>query len=335
MKSNLRQAFQFALFFGLGIGLTYWQFHSLSPEQQDQFFIALRKANYGWMVVAILIGALAHLSRAMRWQLLLSPLGRKAGLGSRWYAVMIGYLANYGIPRSGEVIRCTTLATNEDVPFSESFGTVIVERLVDTLCLALVFLIVLAIEFTQLSDLWTHFIWGPASLKFGKMMQNKTLVIALGVFILLFIAAFIFLRRRIAEKIKGKLGNFIKGFVGGLVAIKKVPKPGLFIFHSLFIWAGYLFSLYACFFCFPETAGLSVNTALVLLLFGTFGVIFTPGGIGAYQLIVTAILIHLFASAEPAAAPFSWLSWGAQVMTVVLFTGITFAAKNSLNRLSQ
>jgi len=100
--------------------------------------------------------------------------------------------------------------------------------------------------------------------------------------------------------------------------VRKVPKPGWFIFHSLFIWTGYLFSLYVCFFCFPETASLSLNTALILLLFGTFGVIFTPGGIGAYQIIVTTLLIRMFASTEPA-APVFLAELGAQVGTVIIF----------------
>lgn len=79
-----------------------------------------------------------------------------------------------------------------------------------------------------------------------------------------------------------------------------------------------------------------MNDALVVVLFGTFGVVFTPGGIGLYQIIVTGIvafLLHLTVPSE--AAPFAWLSWSAQVVTVVLFSGISIGLKPLLNRLSK
>ncbi len=335
MKAGVKQVLQFIVFFGLGIGLMWWQFSRFTPEQKDQFFFGLKNANYFWLVVAVVIGALAHLSRAIRWQQLLHPLGRKVGLGNRFYAVMIGYLANYGFPRSGEFVRCGVLKSSDDVPFSEAFGTVVVERIIDTLCLALVFLLVLLFEFSQLASLWTKYIWDPAMLKFSSLAANKTMMIVLIAGVVLFFGALFIFRKKIGKFFTGKLGKFLNGFKNGILAVKKVPQPGWFIFHSLFIWAGYLFSTYVCFFCFTETSGLSLNTALIILLFGTFGVIFTPGGIGLYQVIVTEILIQLFPSTTPAAAPYSWLGWGAQVGTVILFCGISLALKPLLNRLNK
>jgi uncharacterized protein (TIRG00374 family) len=334
-KSKLRQALQFTLFFGLGLGLMYWQFSSFTPKQKEDFFTALKTADYKWFVLAVFVGALAHLSRAIRWQQLLYPLQRKAGLGNRFYAVMIGYLANYGLPRSGEVIRSGLLLESDEVPFSEAFGTVVVERIVDTLCLGVVFVLVLLFEFSQLKTLWTQYIWNPMMLKFSALAANQTKLIILIVCVVLFFAVLIFFRKKIGKFFTGKLGSFFNGFKNGILSVRKVPKPGWFIFHSLFIWTGYLTSLYLCFFCFPLTSVLTLNDALVILLFGTFGVIFTPGGIGLYQIIVTgiiALLLHLEVNSQ-AAAPFAWLSWGAQVATVIIFCGISMAIKPLLNRL--
>jgi uncharacterized protein (TIRG00374 family) len=336
-KSKLRQALQFILFFGLGLGLMYWQFSGFSPKQKEDFFTALKTADYKWFVLAVFVGALAHLSRAIRWQQLLYPLNRKAGLGNRFYAVMIGYLANYGLPRSGEVIRGGLLLESDEVPFSEAFGTIVVERIVDMFCLIIVFLLVLLFEFSQLHTLWVQYIWGPATLKFSALAANTTKLTILIACVVLFFGVLIFFRKKIGQFFTGKLGSFINGFKNGFLSVRKVPKPGWFIFHSLFIWACYLTSLYLCFFCFPLTSALSINDALVILLFGTFGVIFTPGGIGLYQIIVTgiiALLLHLEVNSQ-AAAPFAWLSWGAQVATVITFCGISLALKPLLNRLSK
>jgi glycosyltransferase 2 family protein len=333
------------LFFGLGLGLMWWQFSGFDEKEKEEFFYAITHANYGWMALAVFVGALAHLSRAIRWQQLLTPLNHKVGLGSRFYAVMIGYLANYGLPRSGEVIRCGILKTSDEVPFSESFGTVVVERIVDTLCLALVFVLILLLQFARLKELWLEKIWEPAGNKFDALLANQAAMIIIITCIVVFAAALFIFRKKIRALISGKLGNFLKGFRDGILAVRRVPNPGWFIFHSLFIWAGYLFSLYICFFCFPVTSGISLNTALILLLFGTFGVVFTPGGIGAYQVIVTSVLAYLLIhnydfpgkqeEVEPLVAPFAWLSWGAQVITVILFTIISIALRSTLNRKSQ
>jgi uncharacterized protein (TIRG00374 family) len=341
MRSSYKKAFQFIIFFGIGIGLMWWQFSQLKPDDRAVFFFALTHANYFWFALAIFVGALAHLSRAIRWQQLLHPLGHKIGLGSRFYAVMIGYLANYGLPRSGEVIRCGVLKTSDDLPFSESFGTVVVERIVDTICLALVFVTVLIVEFSDLKDLWIAKIWDPACEKFNTLMGNHTLMIIIIVCVVLFFGSLFIFRKKIKKFFSEKLGKFAKGFKSGILAIKKVPSPGWFIFHSLFIWSCYLLSLYLCFFCFPNTQGLSLNIALILLLFGTFGVIFTPGGIGAYQVIIAGVLIFLFKNIYNQTvdlkdvAPYAWLSWGSQVFTVIIFFGISLAIKPLLNRLSK
>ncbi|HLG04368.1 MAG TPA: lysylphosphatidylglycerol synthase transmembrane domain-containing protein [Bacteroidia bacterium] len=342
MNSRVRKALQFILFFGLGLGLLWWQFSRFTEQQRDEFFFAISNAKYGWMVVAVIIGALAHLSRAIRWQQLLTPLGHNVGLGSRFYAVMIGYLANYGIPRSGEVIRCGILKTSDEVPFSESFGTVVVERIVDSLCLGVVFILILVSQFSELGQLWSEKIWIPASNKIAAFGANTTAMAMLIGGIIFIVVLFYTFRKKVQSMIRGRLASFLTGFRDGFLAVRRVPRPGWFIFHSLFIWSCYLFSLYSCLFCFTVTSSVSLNSALILLLFGTFGVAFTPGGIGAYQVFVTSVLAYLLIhnygfngtqnEVEPLVAPFAWLSWGAQVVTVILFTGISIAVRSTLNR---
>lgn len=330
MKKKTVQALQFIIFFGLGGGLMYWQFSTFSDEQREQFYNGLRNANYGWFVVALIIGMLAHLLRAIRWQALLTPLGRHVGLGTRFYAVMIGYLANYAFPRLGEVVRPGVLKTSDDIPLSESFGTVVVERIVDLLCLGIIFLIVLLVQFAELQGLFLKYIWGPASVKMAGIAGSPLKMAMLVAGIAIIIAAILYVRR----KLSGKAKAFFVGLKDGVLSVRKVKRPFVFILQSLLIWTGYYLSLYVVFFCFPETSNLTLNSALVLVLFGTFGVAFTPGGIGAYQIIITAIIIDLSPASAPAAASFAWLSWGAQVVTVIIFTGVAFAMRPMLNKMT-
>lgn len=332
MNRKLLSAAKILLFLGLGVGLLWWQYHGFNDQQRTDFLFGLRHANYLWFGVAVIIGALAHLSRALRWRMLLEPLGHKTRTGSLFFSVMIGYLANYALPRLGEVMRCGVLAREEKVPFQESFGTVIVERIIDMLCLLLVFLLTIIFEFRQLKALLDKYIFTPLSEKLAKLWHNPTGLIIAGVALLLIVTALFLLRKKIRALFTGKIGKVLKGFWEGIKAVRRVKRPGLFIAHTLFIWTGYLMSLYACFFCFAQTSTLSLNTALVLLLFGTFGVIFTPGGIGAYQIIVTSIMMEVSTVPLSTAAPFSWLSWGSQLITVLLFTAIAYGLLPVLNR---
>lgn len=329
MKRKARQVAQFVIFFGLGAGLLWWQYSRFTPDQRDAFYSGLANADYFWFGVAVIIGMFAHLMRAIRWNSLLVPIGQRAKLGNRFYAVMIGYLANYAFPRLGEVTRCGVIKTSDDVPFSEAFGTVVVERIVDFFCLGLIFLIVLLMQFAQLQSLWLEFIWTPASEKLAGFTSSPVKIAIVAGSLILVVAAFMFLRK----KVGGKVREFLVGIKEGILSVRKVKRPVVFILQSLSIWAGYYLALYVCFFCFPETSSLTLNSALILILFGTFGVAFTPGGIGAYQFIITEIMIAIAPHTEGAAASFSWLSWGSQVFTVVLFTGVAFAIRRPLNKL--
>lgn len=330
MKKKSVQILQFIIFFGLGGGLMYWQFSGFTDEQREQFYAGLRNADYFWFVIALLIGLGAHLLRAIRWQMLLTPLGHKIGLGTRLYAVMMGYLANYAFLRLGEVVRPGVLKTSDDVPMSESIGTVVVERVVDMLCLGVIFILVLLFQFAALEGLFFEYVWNPAIVKFSGIVGSPVKLTILIAVVLALVGGFFFLRHRV----KGKAKAFFIGLKDGVLSIRKVKNPVLFVVQSLLIWLGYYLALYVVFFCFPETSSLTLNSALMLVLFGTFGVAFTPGGIGAYQIIITAILIDIAPDSEPAAASFAWLSWGAQVATVVIFTGVAFAARPLLNRLN-
>ncbi len=333
MKGRAGQIIQFVLFFGLGAGLLWWQYSRFTDTQREQFLNGIRNADYYWFAVAMGIGALSHLFRALRWEMLLQPLGHKSGLGNRFTAVMVAYLANYAFPRLGEVSRCGLIKRTDNIPFSEAFGTVVVERIIDVLCLGLIFVLVLLFQFAGLKSLWLEYIWDPAAIKLGALYaQPVKFYIAFGSLIA-FVGAIYWFRQKIVGLFSSKALAFLKGIRDGVLSVKQVKQPFLFILYSLGIWGGYLLSLYVCFFCFPETQHLTMNMALILLLFGTFGVAFTPGGIGAYQLIVTALMIRLTPETEPAAASFSWLCWGSQVATVVVFTGVAFLIQPLLNKI--
>ena len=146
------------------------------------------------------------------------------------------------------------------------------------------------------------------------------------------VGGFLFFRRKMANVLRGKFGSIIKGFAEGIGSIRKMEKPITFISLSFLIWIAYFYSLYFCFFAIKGTAHLGQSEALTLLLFGTFGVIFSPGGLGAYQYILKGILIGTFFIDEISAFALPWLSWGSQFVLIVLLGIVSLVILPILNR---
>ena len=93
------------------------------------------KANYFWVFAATVFGVLAYWFRAVRWNLLLEPMGYKISNSNSFWTISFGYLMNLTIPRSGELARSTALFSVEKVPVEKSFGTIILERVIDLICM--------------------------------------------------------------------------------------------------------------------------------------------------------------------------------------------------------
>ena len=116
---------------GIGVFFIYLSYNNTSSEDRENIFSHIKNANYSFVFLSVVFGALSHISRAYRWKFLLAPLGYKPRLINSLLAVLIGYVSNLGIPRSGELFRATVMDRFENIPFQKGFGTVIAERLVD------------------------------------------------------------------------------------------------------------------------------------------------------------------------------------------------------------
>ena len=139
---------------------------ALRGAELDKIAEALREANYGWLVPLFVVTMLSLLLRAWRWQVLLKALPpRSSGadpsrvpLKTAFYSLMIGYMVNYALPRMGEVVRTADVAAQEKLSFSGVLGTVVVERILDVLVLALGLLVSFFLLFDQLDVIKTYLI---------------------------------------------------------------------------------------------------------------------------------------------------------------------------------
>ena len=317
MNKRTKSVIQFVVLLGIGILLTWLSLKAVWGER-DKIVNSFKTANYFWVFISVIISVFSHLLRAYRWNYLLKPAGYSVKPVNAVGAVLVGYFANYGLPRMGEITRCTLVTRYDKVPFEIALGTVITERIIDTLLLLVIFVLTLFAQFSELSALAAKYIFIPLKTKLGGMSENPVQLIILVAILLAIVLGFFLLRKKISALLTGKFGNIIKGFGKGLSSVKDVKHKFQFILLSFAIWAAYFYSLYFCFFAFEGTSHLGQAECLVLLLFGTFGVVFSPGGLGAYQAIITALLISTYGIDTISAVAFPWMSWTAQFIVIVV-----------------
>lgn len=317
MSKRTANILKFVFFLGLGIFLVWLAVKDKTEEELNSIRLAFEQADYKWIVLSVFISGFSHYFRALRWKILLEPLGHQLKTSNTFFAVMVGYLANCALPRLGEVTRCGVLTRYEKVPFTQGFGSVIAERALDVLCLILMFFIMLGLEFKRISGIADDLVFSYVSQKFDQLMQQRNFVIIAGISLFLIVATFIYFRKKIRSLFSVKARGFAKGLWDGLKSIKDVKKPFLFFLQTILIWTMYVLQVYVVFLAFGETSGLSFSVAVVITVFGSLGVAVVPGGTGAYQAIVIQILTTVYLISGTASFAFAWAVWTSQISLIL------------------
>ncbi len=303
----------------LGVFLVWYLYNSTTPEQRQEILSHIKNADPVWVGISILIGILSHISRAIRWNYLLEPLGYKPKLSNNVFIILTSYLANLGIPRSGEFLRATELATYENVPFEKGFGTIVTERIIDVIMLLLI--IVTALLFQ--TELVLGFIAESGVGLYGGLIA--LIVGVLGLFIVV---------RLIKKSTSGfalKLKGFLTSLLEGVLSIFKMKHKWAFIFHTLFIWAAYFAMFWIIKYTVFETADLSIGPLLVAFVGGAIAMTTTNGGFIAYPAFVSKSL-EIFGVSIVSGNAFGWIMWISQTLMVVVFGAISFLVLPLLNR---
>ena len=295
---------------GLGLYLVYYSFANTSEADRQQIIISIKQADLRFVFLSLVFGAFSHLSRAYRWSYLLRPLGYRPTFMMRILTVMISYFSNLGIPRSGEVLRATALATYANVPFEKSFGTIVTERIID---LVMLFSLI-GLGFVLQGELLLKVIGNPSL----DGMLIVWMVLAASVF-------FLGIRqlKRSQHALAVKIIRFFTGLWQGMLSIRAIKGKWAFVGHTLFIWAMYLMMFWVVTLALPETSGLSFSVLIPAFVAGGFAMSATNGGIGLYPIAVAAVL-QAFDIPYPQALAFGWVMWTGQTVMVVVFGSLSF-----------
>jgi hypothetical protein len=274
----------------------------------------LSSVNYKWIVISMICGVLAIISRGLRWVLLIESLGYNVSKKNSIHTVAIGYFTNILIPRAGEITRCTSLQQVEGVPFNKLFGTLILERLIDLVILILLVLVAFFYKFSEISTFFTE-VLGPSS---NNIFYSPILITLL--IIILTITAIWLLRNRLNKlRYYKKIKNILIGLKDGLTSLDGISQKSHFILHTIFIWLMYIAMTYLCFFAIKETASLSLLDGIYITIIGGLVMIVpSQGGIGSYHLAVKIGLTGIGIAVQPALL-FAFAVHTAQVLMTIIF----------------
>jgi len=305
LKNTLQNILKFLIFLGIGLGILYFVYQNQNEAYQAQCALDgvakadcslmqkvindFKSVHLGWLGAAFIAYLISNVSRALRWQMLLKSLGSSTRFINSFLTIMLGLFANLGFPRLGEVLRPVTLAKYENIPVEKVLGTIVVDRAMDVLSLLTIVGIAFFLEF---DTLWGYLSENMANDKEGTGLLGNPIVLGvLGSGILGLILLFVFRKQIQATALYGKIKQVVLGFVDGILSIKNLDKPWLFIVYSIAIWAGYYLMYYFYMPAFGPTAHLGLIAALMAFVFGTFGIVIpSPGGMGTYHFLIIACL---------------------------------------------
>lgn len=330
LKKRIILAVQFLFFLGLGLFLVWWMARGIDDKGWEQIRLSLKQANYWLFVPVFLMLLLSHYVRALRWKILMEPLGYKPGTFNVFNAVMIGYLANLAFPRLGEVLKCTLLARYEKVAPDKLVGTIVAERAIDLVCLITAFAITILLQIDTVGN-YALITLQDIFLGDDKEFSWFRLVLFLGITASALFLFYWILRTFKHIKIIEKIRNVIKGIWSGLNSVRFIKRRRIFLLHTVLIWTLYFLSSRVGFYAMEEVSHLGTREAFSILSFGSIGMIATQGGIGAYQFIVQEILM-LYGLSQITGFTFGWILWIAQTLVILLGGLICFILLPVINR---
>ena len=325
MKNTIVKILKFLVFFTLGIFI-FWLIYKDQDIERIKSVLK-NEVNYFWVFISLIIGLISHISRTLRWGLMIEPIGHKPRFINTFLSVMVGYLMNMALPRMGEISRCGVLSRYEKISFSKLFGTVVAERLIDVLSLLVLLMIVIVLQFGQM----LRFIEKNPEIseKITSVTQSPWLIAG---FILVIVLAYLFRNTFKESAVFKRLMALLMNFKEGFVSIKNIKQKGWFWFHSVFIWLCYYLMLYVIFFAFDFTRGLNPIAGLTTFVLASFGMVApVQGGIGAYHFMATEGLA-LYGVPGANGVIFAFVAHTSSTVMIIIIGLISLLALPFINR---
>ncbi len=292
MKKRLFQYLQYFILLSIGLGLSWLFFKDLNFEELKKVLIT---GNFTWFYWVMLVSLIVYVLRVLRWKMLIKAVGYEVGFLNTFSALSIGYFVNFAVPRLGEITRCLSIKKQNDIPFMQLLGTVIIERVIDIISLLIVLLLTLILQFNQIIDFFQVNVFQPFydGIIVKIMAGNRNIIIVVIVITLICSFLFFYFQKTIRKKTPGIILQFIQGLKEGLASVSKLKQKNVFVLYTILIWVCYFLMTYFWFFIFEETSVLTWGACLTIMSIGTIGrsVPIQGGGMGAYHFLVGQVVL--------------------------------------------
>jgi uncharacterized protein (TIRG00374 family) len=303
---------KFSLPLLVGLVLLFYAFKNV---QLDDFLSKLNLTRYGWIIGSMLLSLVAYVSRAYRWQLLLRAADQKVSTFRLTLAVFVGYLANLAFPRLGEVVRCAVLKKTNQIPVSLSIGTVVTERIIDSLVLFFFLNIALLLEFDLIVTYFEN-IFSTYHIPLDGILYATLIVIII-------VSTLIFVILRTNKSLSQRIKKMALEVLKGILTIKSIQSKSLFLITTTVMWLTYFLMSYMIFFALEETSSLSLTAGFMLLVSGGIALALpVQGGIGTYHAMI-AMMLGLYGIENTTGLFLATLLHSSQILSVVIFGGIS------------
>ncbi len=293
-----------------------------APFQWQVFLTTFYRVNWIWLAISVILMLLTYVGRALRWEVMLRPLGRKLSLRTLIYDTAIGFTAVVLLGRPGEVVRPYLISVNAGVPFSSQMAAWLLERMLDLLVVLLLF----GFGLTRI----------PAGLPLGPGLRW---VLGAGGYLVTFIGAACILllvlfrsfsgpvRRRILSALTflppkhyERADQTLAAFSQGMESTRDPVFLTLLLAFTAIEWGVIVGSYYTLFRSFPATSQFELTDVVIFLGFVAFGsIVQIPGIGGGIQVASIVVLTQIYGLSIEAATGLAIFIWIITFVVVVPF----------------
>jgi len=293
--------------------------HTYRDVHWPTFMQQVQTMNFVWLFVGITLSWLSHFIRAYRWSLMVVPLGFQVSTYKSFLALMISYMSNLFIPRIGEVTRCTVLRIFTKIPISMLLGTVITERIIDFIGLLVVIGLSFLLSQSEVTNVFCQM---------GLMQKNNFILFNYLLLILLLIVliiSFIYYNWRsyfIKQVYYKKLTIFFQHAKQGCYSILKSKAKNLILITSILKWGIYYLSDTISLWALSSSLPSGNRIGLVILMMSSISfAVPVQGGIGAYHILISSVLLNYGIAKENALA-YAGFTHGLYVLSTIIWGSI-------------
>lgn len=269
----LRPVFKYGLPLALSVGLCYYLYTKIDIEV---IRTELHNCNYVWIGLALVVAVFSHIFRAMRWRIQLDALSIHAPLKPLVWSIFGTYAVNLLLPRLGELWRTGYIARRQKAPFTTVFGSMVADRLADTLTVLVLLLFTFFVARGAFIDFARQYpqVYQGITSTLNSPLVWACAVVGLAAIVALFVVS-------TSNRFVLKVRTWVKDLWHGFAVVATMPGKGRWLLLTVAVWGCYFLQLYMAFYSFSFTENIGLTAALVAFVLSSISMgIPSNGGLG-------------------------------------------------------